>query len=116
MNAVNFPRTVKTLGIAVWMLTYAVAASAKSPTTESSATDRPALILSLPDRWLESDRHPLSSPTQADHIEPNPIQSQHKSGQAKLNATCNMDLNQNTLSDAPLGNRIGGNCELGYRY
>ncbi|MCQ8181467.1 hypothetical protein NP603_10140 [Methylomonas sp. SURF-1] len=102
-------------GLLAAILLAAACPLAADAAPKSAPQPRPELILSMPsDQWLD-EQPPQSGPTLADNREQNLIGT-GKNRKSKVDVACNMDLNQNTVGEAPLSERLGGNCEFGYRY
>ncbi|WP_157205593.1 hypothetical protein [Methylomonas koyamae] len=113
MNTLPVSRPAGLLAAIVLAAACPLAAHA-APKSAPPAEPRPELILSMPsDRWL--GEQPQSGPTLADNREQNLIAA-GKNRKSKVDVACNMDLNENTVGGTALSERLGGNCEFGYRY
>lgn len=113
MNTMDFsalkPLCTRVCGVMLLSVLASVAMAA--PTASTKAIPRNPLVLTLSDQWLATNTS-LSVPANgSDSQSTNPSQKQRA-----VNVNCGMDANPLVTYDNSLGNRLQGECNLGYRY
>ena len=89
--------------------------TALAPITKPHIKSSP-LVLDLPEQWRYFEPDQVANDQESTQ-DTSSLMINKKRPKSPLGMKCHMDVSQSAHSyDSPLSSRIGGNCELGYRY
>lgn len=95
----------------VLLLSVLSSVTIAAPAATAKATQHNPLVLTLSDHWLATNTSESVAANGSDTQTTNPSQKQRA-----VNVNCGMDANPLVTYDNSLGNRLQGECNLGYRY